>query len=520
MVPLSRRRFLAALGAVGLLAGTGAARAQLQPRPRFDADPFSLGVASGYPLPAGVVLWTRLAPVPQAPGGGMPPEVIPVQWQVARDERMREVVASGTAYATPEWAHSVHVEVQYLEPGRWYWYRFTAGEAASPVGRTRTAPAPNREPGRLRFAAASCQQFEQGYFGAYAHMLKDDLDLIVFLGDYIYESSWGRDHVRSHNAPEPRSLEDYRIRHALYKSDPDLREGHAACPWIVTWDDHEVQNDYANDRSETLDAPEWFLARRAAAYKAFYEHMPLRRGMLPLGPHARIHTRVAFGRLAMFHVLDDRQYRSAQACPRPGRGGGNTLDIAECPALEDPSRTMLGADQENWLAAGLSSSRARWNILAQQTLMAQFDRKPGEGRSAWTDGWDGYPAARRRLIDHLARARVANPVVLGGDVHHFCVCDLKRDFDAAASDVVASEFVGTSITSQSWPQEAIDRFLPDNPHVKLADSRYRGYLRMEVTPRRLVADLRAMQTVSMREAPCNTLATFVVEDGRPGPQRA
>ena len=351
-------------------------------------------------------------------------------------------------------------------------------------------------------------------------MAKDDLDLVVFLGDYIYESSWGREHVRKHTTAEPMTLADYRVRYGQYKSDPDLQLAHASFPWIVTWDDHEVENDYADDRSENADRPEWFLARRAAAYKAYYEHMPLRAEMQPVGPHARLYTRLAFGNLAQFHVLDDRQYRSPQVCPRPGRGGSNTVDVAECAAIADPNRTMLGATQEKWLEAGLDASKATWNVLAQQTTLAQFDQKPGPGRRAWTDGWDGYPAARKKLVDFLAERKVGNPLVLGGDVHMFLANDIKRDFDNPASAIVASEIVGTSITSQAFPQDTVNRYLADNPHVKLADSRYRGYARVELSQKRAVTDLRAMDTIKERTAPCNTLATFVIEDGRPGVQKA
>jgi alkaline phosphatase D len=517
-----RRRFLQALAVLGVSQGAGLApaRAQLLARPRFAANPFSLGVASGYPLPQGVVLWTRLAPVPAAPGGGLGPETIPVAWEIARDEQMRQVSASGTAYATAEWAHSVHVEVAGLEPGREYWYRFTAGDARSAIGRTRTAPGFAAQPKRLRLAFASCQHYEQGYFCAYRHMVADDPELILFLGDYIYESSWGQAHVRKHNATEPMTLDDYRARYGLYRGDADLQAAHAAAPWIVTWDDHEVENDYANDRSENLDHPEWFLARRAAAYKAFYEHMPMRREMLPFGPHARIYTRATFGTLASFFVLDDRQYRSPQACPRPGRGGSNSVDVADCRELPGAEREMLGREQSLWLNAGFAQSRAKWNILAQQTPMAQFDQKPGAGRIAWTDGWDGYPAARRRVFESLQSSRLSNPVVIAGDVHSFNVNELKPDFDDPASPVIASEFVGASVTSQAWSMERLAPMLPDNPHMKLVESRYRGYVRVELTPARWTADLRAMETVARADAGCSTLASFVVEDGRPGPQRA
>ena len=497
------------------------ARAQLNEKPRFSKNPFSLGVASGYPTPVGMVLWTRLAPVPEAPGGGMAPEVVPVGWELARDAAMKDIVASGTAYATPEWGHSVHVEVLGLQPpARPYWYRFTAGDAQTAPARTRSAPGLAANLAQFRFAFASCAHYEQGFFGAYRHLAADEPELVVHLGDYIYESSWGRDHVRKHGNPEPITLDDYRVRYALYKSDPDLQAAHAAAPWIVTWDDHEVENDYAADRSENPDPAEWFLARRAVAYKAWYEHMPVPRWMAPFGPHARIYTRVQYGRLANFFVLDDRQFRSYQVCPRPGRGGSNTLDVAECAELTDPKRTLLGATQEQWLDAGLAASRARWNVLAQQTMMAQFDQKPGPGRSAWTDGWDGYPVARQRLLTSLTERKVANPVVISGDVHSFNIAELKRDFDDPRSGVVATELVGTSITSQAWSHEELLKRLPDNPHIVFADGRVRGYVRVELTPKRLTADLRAMQSVQNRDATCSTLATFVVEDGKPGPVKA
>jgi alkaline phosphatase D len=450
----------------------------------------------------------------------MAAEVIPVAWEVANDENMRDIAASGTAYASPEWSHSVHVEPLGLQAGRTYWYRFTAGGARSPVGRAHTAPAASAAVSHLKLALASCAQYEQGYFGAYRHIAADHPDLVLHVGDYIYESSWGRDHVRKHGAPEPITLDDYRARYALYKSDPDLQSAHLACPWLVTWDDHEVENDYADDLSENLDRPEWFLARRAAAYRAWYEHMPAPRTMVPLGPNAHIYTRIGYGNLVNFFVLDDRQYRSHEVCPRPGRGGSNTVEAAECPALEDPKRTMLGAEQEQWLDAGLAASNTQWTVIAQQTLMAQFDRNPGAGRKAWTDGWDGYPVARKRLLDSIQAKKARNPVVLGGDVHSFNVADLKRDFDDPSSETVASEFGSGSITSQGAPMERVKPLLAKNPHIRFVDSSKRGYLRLEMTPARCVADLRAMESVQKADAACATLKSFVVEDGRPGPKAA
>jgi alkaline phosphatase D len=506
----SRRGFLRSLAVLGAAAASPL-RAQ---SPRFASYPFSLGVASGYPSPDSVVLWTRLADL-------FAPLAVAVRWEIAADEAMKSIVFSGTTTAEPTWGHSVHVEVKGLEPERWYWYRFIAAGAESAVGRTRTAPAAGAAAPRLRFAFASCQQYEQGYFGAYRHIAADAPDLVAFLGDYIYESTWGRDHVRSHASPEPYTLEDYRARHALYRSDPDLQAAHAACPWIVTWDDHEVDNDYADDRPEDGMDREAFLERRAAAYRAYYEHMPLPPRMQPDGPRMRIHTHLDWGSLARFAILDTRQYRSWQACPRPGRrGGSNTIDIEKCPRLPAPGRSMLGRAQERWLERTLAESPAAWNLVAQTTPMAQFDQLPGPGRRAWTDGWDGYPAARQRLFQTIVDRKISNPVVLGGDVHAFNVNRLKLDFDDPASPTVASEFVVTSITSQSWAQERLNQYLPDNPHMLQTDSRFRGYARADVSARRMQVDLRAMQSVQTRDAACSTLASFVVEDGKPGPVRA
>ena len=501
----TRRRFLQSLGALAI---SGCARGQT----RFASYPFTLGVASGYPTPAGMTLWTRLA-------AALDPVPVTVKWEVASDESMRVPVASGSVEARPEWAHSVHVDVQGLQPERWYWYRFSAGDAQSRVGRTRTAPSASSQPARLRFAFASCQQYEQGYYGAYRHIVADEPDLIAFLGDYIYESSWGRDHVRSHGAPEPYELADYRARYALYRGDPDLQDAHAACPWIAIWDDHEVDNDYADDRSEDGMDRESFLLRRAAAYRAYWEHMPLPSRMRPDGTRMRIHTQLGWGDLARFYLLDMRQYKSWQACPRPKRrGGSNTVDVEACTRLTAPGRSMLGRAQERWLEAALGDSRERWNVIAQTTAMAQFDQKPGPGRRAWTDAWDGYPAARERLLSSLKKT--SNPVVIGGDVHSFNVSQLKLDFDNPDSPIVASEFVGTSISSQAWPQERLARYLPDNPHILMADSRYRGYTRVDLTRSRWLADLRIMETVQRADAPCSTLATYVVEDGKRGPLKA
>ncbi len=512
----TRRLLLQAGGSAAILTLAACAAGD---RPGGGRNLFTLGVASGYPTEDGVVLWTRLAPEPLSPdgGGGMAAAATDVTWEIAEDDRFTVGVQRGRALASPAWGHSVHVEIGGLSPARPYWYRFLAGGEASPVGRTRTAPARGATIDRLRFAYASCQQFEQGWFTAHRHIAAEELDLMVFLGDYIYESSSGGAHVREHEAGVPETLAQYRNRHACYRGDPDLQACHAAFPWLVTWDDHEVENDYGGDRSERLWPREQFLRRRAAAYKAFYEHMPLPAVMRPQGPDMRIYTHVDYGTLARFHVLDDRQYRSPQVCPRARRGGSNMVG-ASCTERLDPALTLLGAAQEAWLDQSFASSPARWNVIAQQSLMSQLRRKnAAEELQVWTDSWDGYPAARRRLLDAMLRHRLRNPVVIGGDVHAFYVSDVKRDFDDPRGAVLASEICGTSITSQGPAHAQLARLAADNPHLKLADGSQRGYVSMTLGRDAAQAALRVVGSVKEKGAGLRTLASVMVQDGRPGP---
>ncbi|MBA9006325.1 alkaline phosphatase D family protein [Thermomonospora cellulosilytica] len=511
---LDRRKFLGLAGVTGMgaaIAGFSAAPAWATPK--FTGNPFTLGVASGDPLPNGVVLWTRLAPEPLAADGrgGMPDRVIPVHWEVAEDERFGRVVARGVERAAPELGHSVHAEVGRLRPGREYFYRFRAGREISPVGRTRTAPEAWAGNDGLRFAFASCQNLPAGFYTAYRHMVQEDLDLVVFLGDYIYEGdaqgTIGRGHLPN---AEVFSLADYRVRHANYRSDADLQAAHAAFPWLMTWDDHEVENNYADEISEDpAQTPEAFLRRRAAAYQAYYEHLPLRRAAFPQGPDMRLYRRVRYGRLAEFSVLDGRQYRSDQcdATTQP-------CDPA------DPSRTMLGEEQERWLLDGLARSRSTWNVIAQQTVIAQNDTDPGPGKQLSTDNWNGYQAARQRLFDGVLERGVDNFVVITGDAHRSMVADLKQNFDDPSSRTVGAEFLGTSISSggDGADLDATCRnWLAANPHVKFANAR-RGYVRCSLSPDEFRTDYRVVQYVTTKDSPIKTQASFVVENGRPGAQ--
>jgi len=502
------QRRIVLLGLAGLAAPGRAANA---------AYPFSLGVASGSPLLDSVILWTRImadAPVAMA-----------VRWEVAHDQAFTRIAARGTGQALPALAHSVHVDVKGLEPARWYWYRFMLGDAVSPVGRTRTAPAPDAMPASLKLAVASCQHWEFGSFAAHRHIAAAAPDLVAFLGDYIYE--WGPYHLAhpatARRVDESFTLAQYRARYAQYKSDPDLQAAHLAAPWIVTWDDHEVANDYARDSDERRDID--FAARRAAAYQAFYEHMPLRASIPASFGDLRIHERYDWGRLARFHVLDDRQYRDRHACTPSGRGGSSSVTRA-CAALRDPRRSMLGRAQEDWLADGFRSSKARWNIIAQQTPMAQSSQvtvaTPSDGRF-WNDGWDGYPLARKRLFDALLAGKAANPIVLAGDVHTFYATDLKQDFNRPTSKgnpVIATEFCGTSVTSGSRPQARTLQYVDMNPHVRYGRSDKRGFMLMEVTPKQTTTLFMGLDDVRDKASAIATLASFTVSDGQAGPQRS
>jgi len=466
-------------------------------RPRFTGYPFTLGVASGAPEPTSVVLWTRLAPESLG-GGGVGSGAVVVRWEMADDERFERVVARGEVDAV-----SAH------------WYPFIAGDDVSPVGRTRTTPAIDARVDGLRFAIGSCQQYEQGYFAAHRHLADEDLDLMLFVGDYVYESSWGVGLVRRHVGGEPRTLAEYRTRHAQYKTDPDLQRLHAAVPWLVTWDDHEVDNDYADERSEDLD-PE-FLTRRAAGYRAYFEHMPLRAMARPRGPDMRLYARCEFGTLATIHVLDGRQYRSPQACPRAGRGGSNRVGPS-CEELFREDRTMLGKTQERWLAAGLREAPESWNVIAEATLTAPAAVGEGDAQRFWTDAWDGYPAARDRLLEAIEDAAAQSCLLVSGDAHTNYVCDLHRGEPASAT--LATEFCGTSITSQGRPQEQTDEIRRDNPHIHLADSSQRGYVVFDVGTERCEARLRVVADVRDRATGVETLATFAVAAGRPGATRS
>ena len=505
--PCIQRRCLLAASA----ASAASALAPLFVRHALAADQprFGLGVASGQPQAEGLVLWTMLT------GPDLPAQVA-VDWELADSDRFSRVLARGTEQALQADNHSVHAEPSGLAPGRWYWYRFSALGQRSAPGRTRTAPAAGAAVARLDVAMASCQRFDVGHFAAWSHLAAEQLDLVLFLGDYIYEYASSHTALRPHAGGLVRTLADYRQRYAQYKSDPALQAAHAACPWLMVWDDHEVDNDYAGLHGQTLQPH--FAAQRAAAYQAYWEHMPFSQAARPVDGAMRIVGRLDWGRLARLHLLDDRQYRSVQACPRSGRGGSNTVVLRNCPDLADPRRSLLGPEQERWLAQGWSLDRP-WNLLAQQTLMARLawsDPSAADGGTYWTDGWDGYAASRQRLLATVAERAVPGVVVLGGDVHANCVADLRLDFSRPESAVLATEFCGTSISSLGLAQSRLDAAVPFNPHLKYARSDQRGYARLAFTAEQLTTHLMVLSDARDIHSRISSAARFVVAADQPG----
>ncbi|MFT3954329.1 MAG: alkaline phosphatase D family protein [Piscinibacter sp.] len=480
-------------------------------------DPFTLGVASGMPRPGSVVIWTRLAPRPPEPGGGLPPVPLAVRWELAEDEQFSVDLRRGEFIARSAQAHSVHVEVDGLASGRVWFYRFIAGDALSPVGRTRTAPAEDTVVSRLRIALASCQHYEQGWYAAHREIAASELDAVLFVGDYIYESSNPRFRLRAHEGPVPRTLDDYRARHATYKLDADLRAAHAAHPWLLTWDDHEVENDYAGEANGSGLDTAAFLRRRAAAYQAYFEHLPVSPGMAPQGPAMTIHQQFRWGRLAELWTLDNRQYRDLQACNPEGQSGGRVL--SSCEALADPARSMFGAAQERWLAQGLAASRRPWKLIAQATQLSPSGIDTPFGRRLYTDGWDGYPHARERLLDAIAASTArggGNALVLGGDVHRHVAANLRQRPDDPRSPVLAGEFVCSSLTSRGLSETLMAAIRASNPDLLHARSDERGYALLDIRAEATTCDFRATPFPAQAGARLHSQARFAVEAGQPG----
>ncbi len=486
----------------------------------FGAYPFQLGVASGDPDHHSVVLWTRLAPSP-IDSGGMDPVPYELGWEVATDQSFGTIVQTGTAIADPNLAHSVHVDVTGLDAATEYFYRFMVGDEVSDIGRTKTAPAPGQDTESIRFGFVSCSNYEHGYFVGYRDLAARNLDLLLHLGDYIYEYAGNDYNVRDpenfRQVPdgETVALRDYRNRYAIYHTDPDLRAVRASCPISVTWDDHEVDNNYADLVSEENAPIESFRQRRADAYQAYYEHMPLRPSSLPVGEDMTLYRSLDYGDLLSIQILDTRQYRTDHPA-----GDGS---YPRSPGSLDPATSILGAEQERWLLQNLERSSSRWNVLAQQVTMAETYFPPTDGGPIefYNDSWSGYPLARQRILDHFVEARVSNPVVLTGDIHSSWAADLLVDFLNPDSAVVGSEYVCTSITAggpeaDTWGQAYKDAF----EYIKLYDGRHGGFTTVEVTADLWQADYFVVDNMENPESGVSHLTTLVTENGAPGVQQS
>ncbi|MFF8883370.1 alkaline phosphatase D family protein [Streptomyces flaveolus] len=521
---LGRRRFLTVTAAAAALAFSTnlparSAVAARERTARITKDPFTLGVASGDPLPDSVLLWTRLAPEPFLEDGGMGTERVAVEWEVALDDYFAGVLFRGTADAHAEYAHSVHVDVTGLTPGTEYYYRFRTGSWISPMGRTRTAPRPGSDASALRLAAVACQAYQDGYYTVLGHVAEDDVDVVFHLGDYLYEyavnPAGGERRYTDVTLPdvfnrETMTLADYRLRYSLYKTDKDLQAAHHAHPFVVSWDDHETENNYAGSIPENEVPPAEFLLRRAAAYRAYWENQPLRTAQLPQGPDARLYRRLHWGTLAQFDILDTRQYRSDQAYDdRPHAPG---------PESDDPARTMTGAAQEKWLIDGWRDSTALWNVMPQQVCFSQRKFDVTADAALSMDAWDGYRASRDRVVAGAKAAGVDNWLILTGDVHVAYAFDVKDDFDDPASTTLGTEVTCTSVASgrdgveqpANW-----DTYMRANPHMKFYNGK-RGYVRVELGRRTAHLDFRTVSAISTPGAAVTTAASFVTEAGAPG----
>jgi alkaline phosphatase D len=511
----SRRQLIQGLGFAGaamlLPLGRGAL-AQV----KFASDPYRLGVASGDPVADGFVIWTRLAPEPMAIGNGMPGAPVEVEWEVGDDAAFSKVVKSGKTVARPELAHSVHVEVDGLMPDRPYWYRFTAGGSRSPVGRARTTPAAGAAVKHLRFGVAGCQHYEEGFFTGYRYLAKEDVDFVFCYGDYIYEY-----HVRPRRQPDgsmanpprlhaggqPYSLDEYRRHYAQYKMDPDLQAVHAAHSWFATWDDHEIEDNWTGEADKEHTPPEVFALHKQAAAQAFYENMPLRAKSFPVGPSIQLYRQADWGNLARLNFLDTRQYRTDQPCDDKF---GTT-----CPDINSLRAEVMGRKQEAWLTQGLTTSHAKWNVLAQQVMMMDLDRNATHGVN--TDSWAAYRTPRNRLLSQIQKGPAKNVIVLTGDEHKNYAGELHLDGHKPGKQPIAVEFVGTSISSGGNGSDTspdTDAVMAVNTQQLKFINSQRGYFICDLTPERWVSEFKVLDRVTTPDGKLSTRAKWAVESGK------
>ncbi len=469
------------------------------------SDPFTLGVASGDPTDQSVILWTRLA-VDLLNGGGMPDEDVDVLWEVSSTDAFDDIVSSGLATAEERFGHAVHIDVPLSTGESIVFYRFRIGDFVSPIGKTRlSSPSGSTTP--IKVAAVSCQNYTDGFYNAYADLVEQSPDLVTFLGDYIYEGGIGTldaTTVRLHNSDEIMDLVAYRNRYALYRSDPLLQAAHAVCPWVITWDDHEVENNYANLTPQDSADAEGHAARRAAAYQAWWEHMPVRLSP-PTDESLTIYRQFSWGDLLNLLVVDGRQYRDDQAC---GDAVLNTEPA--CDEALDPARTMLGAEQEKWFSENINDTTKVWNVMANQTVMT--DIRLGAAVLNY-DQWDGYAPDRDRILTDIVNQGVKNFVVLTGDIHLAGIG--KLTIDAAPTTAMGTEFVTTSISSSGSGSAATESLLIALPNIIDAEVMYRGYTLHTVTANDWTAEFRIVENNLVEGSSTSVWKTFKVLAGSP-----
>ena len=517
-MPLFTRRHVLTGLASSVAVAPFIGRARAQGIFYFATDPFSLGVASGDPDSSSVVIWTRLAPKPLQPDSGMPATAVPVGWEVAEDDKMQRVVRRGTTVALPEEGHSLHVIADGLAPNRSYWYRFLCGGAESRIGRTRTLPAPGTMPDRVRLAVAGCQRIEHGFFTAWKDIAKADVDLVFHYGDYMYEYDLKPDVMAQRMAvpvsdaalKKPTALAGYRLRYALYKLDPDLAAAHAAHPFIASFDDHEVMNNWGGVNHPANLSDREFLTIRAAAFQALYENAPVRPNVRPKGSAITTYRAFDMGRLMRLAVLDTRQFRSLPACGKAA--------TQHCDERFAPDRSMIGADQERWLLGLFDRRDTNWTVLGNQVLMMQVRQKDPKDDIVNTDKWDGNPAARTRLLQGAVDRKVNGLIAVTGDLHRAVAGNLMVDFDKPDAKPVGAEFVATSVSSDGdggRARNAATRLLSNNSHLRFYDGR-RGYLVCDFNQNRCQATYRTVDMVSKPGGKISTATTLTVDAKYPG----
>ena len=485
---ISRRNTLKKSLAFFMSSSLGLTGCRLSSRGQFIEYPFTLGVASGDPLSDSVVLWTRLAPRPDEPHGGLTLDHAPVSWQLSEDEHFKNILRHGVEIAKPGSAFSIHADVKGLQPSRVYFYRFIAGGVASPTGRTRTAPSPDAFPGDIRIAQAGCQNFESGYYTAYRHMASDDLDLIIHTGDYIYEGGQSPHGLRLHQDFRCKTLEQYRRRYALYKSDLDLQAAHAAHPFSAVWDDHEIKNNWHGAIAGSV-----YQNRKSAALKAWWEHMPVRPTQSPSQIQLKLYRSLTFGRTVSFNFCDTRQFRTPQPC------GGQKSSL--CSEAMNSGAQMFGQLQEEWLLSRLRNTSSIWNVIIQGVPITEINSSRDPNLKQYSmDKWDGYRVPRRRLLSFIESNNIPGPISLAGDLHRHLASELHVNFSQPKKVPVAHEFVNTSISSGGDGKKVSktsDRWLRNNQHIKFVENQ-RGYLRHQIRPSSWNAVFMSLDSICRR----------------------